>query len=102
MVQQSAVAELYYLAGGISRQSLRVLEFATNLTEGIQQSELIETKTEEVQFSDEKLHEMMVNWKRGFDSVKGGNNRAPKFPMPNKLEIMIEKKVQHSRCIFDF
>lgn len=68
----------------------QVLDFATNLTEGIQQSELIETKTDEVKFSDEKLHEMMVNWKRGFDAVKGGNNRAPKFPMPNNYDFMLQ------------
>jgi len=68
----------------------KVLEYATSLTEGIQQSELIEIKTEGVKFDVEKLDEMMVNWKRSFDSIRGGNNRAPKFPMPNNYDFMMQ------------
>ena len=78
---------LYYT---YQKDEKRMIEYAVNLTEGIQQSELIEVKTEDVLFDAEKLNEMIVNWKRNFDSVRGGNNRAPKFPMPNNYDFMMQ------------
>lgn len=72
------------------KDKAKILEYADNLTQGVQQSELIEIKTEAVQFQAEKLDELMVNWKRGFDTIRGGNNRAPKFPMPNNYDFMMQ------------
>lgn len=72
------------------KEKSKMLEYADNLTQGVQQSELIELKTEGVSFGTEKLDEMMVNWRRGFDSLRGGNNRAPKFPMPNNYDFMMQ------------
>jgi uncharacterized protein YyaL (SSP411 family) len=72
------------------KEKSKILEYADNLTQGVQQSELIEVKTDAVQFDREKLDEMMVNWKRGFDTIRGGNNRAPKFPMPNNYDFMMQ------------
>jgi uncharacterized protein YyaL (SSP411 family) len=72
------------------KEKSKILEYADNLTQGIQQSELIEVKTDAVQFDREKVDEMMVNWKRGFDTIRGGNNRAPKFPMPNNYDFMMQ------------
>lgn len=72
------------------KDKARMLEYADNLTEGVRQSELIEVKTEGIVFSREKLDEMMVNWKRSFDKNRGGGNRAPKFPMPNNYEFMLQ------------
>ena len=72
------------------KDKAKVLEYANELTRGVQQSELIEVKTSGVQFEQEKLHEMIVNWKRGFDTRLGGNNRAPKFPMPNNYDFMMQ------------
>ena len=67
----------------------RFVEYAEKLTRGIAASQLIETPATENGMSPEKLDEMMVIWKRGFDRISGGNNRAPKFPMPNNYEMMM-------------
>ena len=72
------------------KDKLKVLEYADELTQGVKQSELIEVKTNDAQFEAEKLDEMLVNWKRNFDSLRGGNNRAPKFPMPNNYEFLMQ------------
>ena len=72
------------------KDKVRMLEYAEALTEGVRQYELIDVKTEGLEFETTKLDEMMVNWRRGFDSIQGGNNRAPKFPMPNNYEFMMQ------------
>lgn len=68
----------------------KVRGYADNLTEGIQQSELIETPTEIQPFELVKLDSMITNWRQGFDTRDGGNNRAPKFPMPNNWEFLMQ------------
>lgn len=68
----------------------RMIEYAENLTNGVSNYELIEVKSEAVKFEREKLDEMLVNWRRSFDSIRGGGNRAPKFPMPNNYEFLMQ------------
>ena len=84
------ISVLDELSKGYKENREEYIDYATRLTEGVAQTEIITVAKEEAQFSREKLDEMMVNWKRGFDSVRGGNNRAPKFPMPNNYEFMTE------------
>jgi uncharacterized protein YyaL (SSP411 family) len=67
----------------------RVLEYAQKLQEGIVQSELINVPEEIGQFSDEKLHEMVLRWSKQFDNLEGGMNKAPKFPMPNNYSFLL-------------
>ncbi len=71
-------------------------EYAAQLTEGISQAELIERPAETEKFESSRLDEMIVNWKRTFDPLQGGNNRAPKFPMPNSLEFLMAFAHQRS------
>src|SRR5690554_1637462 len=61
----------------------RVEEYAQRLTEGIIQSELIEAVECPTEFDFNVLIEMVQKWKQIFDFDEGGNNRAPKFPLPN-------------------
>lgn len=77
----------------------RVLEFAENLQEGIEQSELISTPKTIDTWNEEKLHEMLVRWSRSFDSMEGGPSRAPKFPLPNNYLFLLEyaKKFQDEK-----
>lgn len=70
-------------------------EYAEQLKQGIAGVEVIE-KPEPIQkFSRDKVDEMMVIWKRSFDNTDGGNNRAPKFPMPNNYEFMMAYAQQY-------
>lgn len=72
----------------------RVLEYAQKLQEGIAQSELIALPEHIGEFSEEKLHEMVVRWSRQFDPLEGGMNKAPKFPMPNNYDFLLEYAVK--------
>ena len=68
----------------------RVLEYAQKLQEGIAQSELIVVPEQVGEFSEEKLHEMVVRWARHFDNIEGGMSKAPKFPMPNNYAFLLQ------------
>jgi uncharacterized protein len=68
----------------------KVLEYADNLTQGIQTSELITVKEEAKDFKTEKLDELVSKWTASFDNMKGGPNRAPKFPLPNNYDFLMQ------------
>ena len=72
-----------------------VERFATNLTEGIQQSDLIETPAKDVVFSSIVLDSMVWNWEPYFDSIYGGDQRDLKFPMPNNYEYLSQYAWHH-------
>ncbi|MCH2233388.1 MAG: thioredoxin domain-containing protein [Crocinitomicaceae bacterium] len=67
-----------------------VIDYAENLTEGVKQSELIVTTVEMESFDTEKIDSMVFVWNQGFDTSRGGNNRAPKFPLPNNWDFLME------------
>lgn len=64
-------------------------EYAVRLTEGIRQSEQLIPVVSEVEFKKEDINEIFETWKRSFDLVEGGYNRAPKFPLPNNWQFML-------------
>ena len=68
----------------------RVIEFANKLAEGIQQVENIVENTEEVNFKWQDLHNMVSTWSDRFDEDYGGTNGAPKFPMPNAYNFLLQ------------
>lgn len=65
-------------------------EYAARLHEGIVNSELIAIPQEATPFEQQKLHELVTRWKRQFDSIEGGNARAPKFPLPNNYSFLLQ------------
>lgn len=65
------------------------VEYAVRLTEGIHQSELVAPFQEDVQFTKKDLEAIFEPWKRSFDLIDGGYNRAPKFPLPNNWQFML-------------
>ncbi|MEX1191403.1 MAG: thioredoxin domain-containing protein [Brumimicrobium sp.] len=72
----------------------KVLEYAGKLTEGVQQSELIEkSKVNEV-FDKSKIDLLIQKWKQNFDFDNGGSKRAPKFPLPNNVEFLLRYAYQ--------
>lgn len=64
-------------------------EYAVRLTEGIQQSERLLPVKSDTEFSKKDIREIFDIWKRSFDLVEGGYNRAPKFPLPNNWQFML-------------
>lgn len=78
------------LAYKYEKSPQEVTQFAENLTQGIQQSELITVPVEGVTFSIDQLKKMVEDWEINFDKEEGGNNRAPKFPIPNNYDFMMQ------------
>ncbi|WP_079703954.1 thioredoxin domain-containing protein [Daejeonella lutea] len=64
-------------------------EYAVRLTEGIRQSEQLIPVKSEAEFSVKDITEIFEPWKRSFDLIEGGYNRAPKFPLPNNWQFML-------------
>ncbi|MEY3237124.1 MAG: hypothetical protein RI883_1225 [Bacteroidota bacterium] len=73
----------------------KVEEYANHLHEGVKNSELISEPKIIEQFSEEKLHELVLRWSRNFDSMEGGDSRAPKFPLPNNYEFLLHYGVKY-------
>ncbi|MCF8464960.1 MAG: thioredoxin domain-containing protein [Flavobacteriales bacterium] len=67
----------------------KALEYATNLTKGVAESELIQRNSAKANFTKEQVHSYVEAWKGQIDNVEGGPNRAPKFPLPNNYEFLL-------------
>lgn len=72
-----------------SENKQQMIEYADKLTQGIRQAEVISVKSEDKQFSKDRIDEMVDKWKISFDTYRGGPNRAPKFPLPNNYEFLM-------------
>ncbi|NNC84490.1 MAG: thioredoxin domain-containing protein, partial [Bacteroidia bacterium] len=67
----------------------KVMEYATKLTGGVKQAELIPLNTSNDAFDIADLDNMYDNWSKKFDYNNGGPNRAPKFPIPNNYQYLL-------------
>ncbi|MDZ7848883.1 MAG: DUF255 domain-containing protein [Owenweeksia sp.] len=65
-------------------------EYASRLTEGIQQAELVQLNESDPDFSRADADSMFHNWQADFDREEGGPNHAPKFPLPNNYEFLLQ------------
>jgi uncharacterized protein YyaL (SSP411 family) len=72
----------------------KVQEYAANLHEGVQRAELIQRNESEIQFSKDKLEELVLRWSKLFDRVNGGDSKAPKFPLPNNYLFLLDYATQ--------
>ena len=71
-------------------------EYATQLTTGVQQSDLVTINTSEKEYSTIELDTIVDNWKKYMDTDLGGNAGAPKFPMPNNYQFLLRYAVQNA------
>jgi uncharacterized protein YyaL (SSP411 family) len=62
---------------------------AKSLTEGVKSSELIYAIPENLSFKIEDLNTVFNNWKKEIDYKNGGQNRAPKFPLPVGYQFLL-------------
>ncbi|PKQ61759.1 thioredoxin domain-containing protein [Labilibaculum filiforme] len=67
----------------------KVQQVANQLAMGIRENEIITVKAEASSFPVADLEKAYRNWKQDFDSREGGNNRVPKFPLPNSLQFLL-------------
>jgi uncharacterized protein YyaL (SSP411 family) len=80
---------LVNLAGFWSEKPEEAEEYAVRLTEGIRQSEQLIPVKSTSEFSTKDILEIFEPWKRSFDLLEGGYNRAPKFPLPNNWQFIL-------------
>ena len=65
------------------------IEYAEKLTQGVQESELIELNTNEAVFTKEEIDIAITTWREKFDYKLGGDQTAPKFPMPTNYHFLL-------------
>ena len=68
--------------------------YATKLADGIAQNSIFQAAEIEHGLTKEELKEAVLKWSRGFDTNNGGQQGAPKFPMPVNLEFLLQYGVQ--------
>ncbi|APZ48008.1 thioredoxin domain-containing protein [Polaribacter reichenbachii] len=80
----------------------KAIDYATKLTEGIKNSELITLKKNNINFKKTDIQQAVWQWQQNFDTIYGGSKDSPKFPMPNSLDYLLryahqfnDKKVQN-------
>ena len=64
-------------------------ESAAELTHGIKASDVIKINTNEAKFTLEDAKAIYEPWSTLFDTIEGGPNRAPKFPLPNNYLFLL-------------
>ncbi len=74
----------------------KLMDYADRLEEGIKSMDLISLNTNEINFKDFPTDSLIDKWQQNFDNKYGGNNRAPKFMMPNNLEFLLRYGVQYN------
>ncbi len=82
------LAELY------QNEPEKAEEYASKLTEGIQQSDIINLNTAEAIFTKKELETAIHNWQPTMDYKNGGRMGAPKFPMPSNIQFLLRYAVQ--------
>jgi uncharacterized protein YyaL (SSP411 family) len=78
------------LANLFTNEPEKINEYAQNLTDGITKSELITTqKQANTTIEKDVLLNCITNWKKRLDTIEGGPNKAPKFPLPNNYQFLM-------------
>jgi uncharacterized protein YyaL (SSP411 family) len=91
------ISVLQSVANLWSQEPEKAFQYADRLTDGIQNSEKIIPNQSLTPFNKKDLLEIIEPWKRQFDMLEGGYNRAPKFPLPNNWQFML----RYSRLMED-
>lgn len=64
-------------------------DYAEKLTDGIIQTERLKFVNDSHEYTKTDLLAIFDPWKRSFDMLEGGYNRAPKFPLPNNWQFIL-------------
>ena len=82
------LAELY------QKEPEKAEEYASKLTEGVQQSGLITLNEEAAIFDKAELQSAIDKWLPTMDIKNGGRTGAPKFPMPGNIDFLLRYAIQ--------
>jgi uncharacterized protein YyaL (SSP411 family) len=94
---------LQALANEYETNPQKVIEYAGELTKGIKESELLPKIIHSNPFTMDVLEVAVQRFKTQFDFTEGGTNRAPKFPLPNNYEFLLDYYYHtHDKNILQF
>ncbi|KAB2915591.1 MAG: thioredoxin domain-containing protein [Bacteroidetes bacterium] len=65
------------------------LEFAAKLTDGVRNMDALTVAPQIERFTPQDMDALYNLWKPQFDWKEGGNERVPKFPMPNNWQFLL-------------
>ncbi|RLD67696.1 MAG: thioredoxin domain-containing protein [Bacteroidetes bacterium] len=78
------------LAHTYENERQKALKAADDITKGIAETDIVNLKEKPSEFLKSELKDIVEPWKKYFDTKEGGNNRAPKFPLPNSYEFLLQ------------
>ncbi|MEZ4875650.1 MAG: thioredoxin domain-containing protein [Flavobacteriaceae bacterium] len=67
----------------------KLIDYATQLEEGIKSFDLIQFNSSDIDFSKQNLQPIVEKWRYSLDTLYGGSRGAPKFMMPNQLSFLL-------------
>ncbi len=71
-------------------------EYADKLEQGIKKMDLVVLNPNQPEFSLDFVNDVVKDWSKLFDNEKGGQNRAPKFMMPNNYHFLLRQAYQNN------
>ena len=66
----------------------KALDYASRMQEAVLHQQKIVSNTTE--YTLEKLDSLVLQWQNYFDVNEGGQDRSPKFPLPNNFEFLLK------------
>ncbi|WP_372765836.1 thioredoxin domain-containing protein [Lutibacter sp.] len=72
----------------------KAIEYAEKLTEGVKNSDLVAFNTKKEAFTLVDLDKSVKEWQQYMDVDLGGRRGAPKFPMPNNYQFLLNYAVR--------
>ncbi len=88
--KQQWINVLNQIANLWEKEPEKCFKYASELTDGIKKSELIHQAASSEKIPDKlDIKKMVDEWSVSFDTEEGGNDRAPKFPMPVNYEFLL-------------
>jgi len=82
------VAELY------NNDPNKLVEYAEKLASGMNAVDVVAPNPNKPSFQPETITNTLSTWSRTWDTRQGGQNRAPKFMMPNNYHFMLRYAMQ--------
>lgn len=67
----------------------KVEEYAQELTNGILKTELLAVNSKPIEFNMEMADTCVKAWSKRLDNTHGGQDKAPKFPLPNNYLFLL-------------
>ena len=78
------------LVHAFTQNPAHMQEYAVKLIDGLQQLHAQEDASTVADYTFQDIDNLVETWSKYWDAEHGGMNRAPKFPMPNNWEFLLQ------------